>query len=50
MSSTARAIRIEVAEGEHQPHLSHDLPCLVCGHAPHFYLPCDHGCGCPGTR
>jgi hypothetical protein len=23
------------------PHLSHDLPCQRCGHAPHRYLPCD---------
>ena len=27
-------------------HLSHDLPCLLCGHAPHTYLPCDEGCDC----
>ena len=27
-------------------HLSHDLPCLQCGHAPHTYLPCGDGCDC----
>lgn len=27
-------------------HLSHDLPCLACGHAAHTYLPCDADCGC----
>ncbi|QYJ05084.1 hypothetical protein KUV85_05200 [Nocardioides panacisoli] len=29
--------------------LTHDRPCGHCGHAPHHYLPCDHGCHCPGT-
>jgi hypothetical protein len=29
--------------------LSHDLPCVYCGHAPHHYLPCDHGCDCAGA-
>lgn len=33
----------------HREHLTHDLPCGHCGHAPHHYLPCDHGCSCPGT-
>jgi len=28
-------------------HLSHDLPCLRCGHAFHVYLACDEGCSCP---
>ncbi|HNQ06184.1 MAG TPA: hypothetical protein PKH97_03250 [Tetrasphaera sp.] len=27
-------------------HLSHDRPCLDCGHAEHTYLPCDAECGC----
>jgi hypothetical protein len=27
-------------------HLSHDRPCAYCGHAGHYYLPCDHDCGC----
>ncbi len=28
-------------------HLSHDLPCLQCGHAAHTYLPCSDTCECP---
>lgn len=27
-------------------HLSHDRPCPYCGHAGHYYLPCDRDCGC----
>lgn len=27
-------------------HLSHDLPCLRCGHGAHTYLPCGDGCAC----
>jgi hypothetical protein len=27
-------------------HLTHDLPCLHCGHAPHTYLPCGDSCDC----
>jgi len=27
-------------------HMSHDLPCLHCGHAAHTVLACDAGCGC----
>lgn len=27
-------------------HLSHDRPCAHCGHAGHYYLPCDMECGC----
>ena len=27
-------------------HLSHDLPCLRCGHAAHTYLACDASCQC----
>ena len=35
-------------------HLSHDLPCTRCGHAPHVYLACGDTCDCvpaamPGT-
>jgi hypothetical protein len=30
-------------------HLSHDLPCAVCGHGAHSYLPCDDSCDCPGS-
>jgi hypothetical protein len=37
-----------------QQHLSHDLPCMRCGHAAHTYLPCSDACACasalpPGT-
>lgn len=27
-------------------HLSHDPPCLTCGHAAHHYLSCSDTCGC----
>ena len=27
-------------------HLSHDLPCLVCGHASHTFLACSDTCSC----
>ena len=27
-------------------HLSHDLPCLRCGHAAHTYLACSDTCDC----
>jgi hypothetical protein len=27
-------------------HLSHDLPCLRCGHAAHTFLSCGEGCEC----
>jgi hypothetical protein len=27
-------------------HLSHDLPCLRCGHAGHRFLSCGDGCDC----
>jgi hypothetical protein len=30
-------------------HLSHDLPCLHCGHAAHTFLPCSDGCACQPT-
>jgi hypothetical protein len=26
--------------------LSHDLPCLRCGHAAHTYLACSDSCDC----
>lgn len=29
--------------------LSHDLPCLECGHGVHRYLPCSDACTCTGT-
>ena len=27
-------------------HLSHDRPCVACGHALHIYLACGDGCDC----
>ena len=27
-------------------HLSHDRPCVACGHAAHTYLPCSDACDC----
>lgn len=27
-------------------HLSHDMPCQTCGHAPHTFLACGDGCDC----
>ena len=27
-------------------HLSHDRPCVRCGHAMHTFLACDRACGC----
>ncbi|MCB1301828.1 MAG: hypothetical protein KDB28_11405, partial [Tetrasphaera sp.] len=29
--------------------LSHDLPCLECGHAAHRFLPCDAACECASS-
>ena len=29
-----------------QKHISHDLPCLHCGHAAHTYLACSDTCAC----
>ncbi|WP_460792400.1 hypothetical protein [Nocardioides maradonensis] len=44
----AAEVQVRVVEDGHRVHLSHDLPCRHCGHAPHHYLPCDHGCECRG--
>lgn len=30
--------------------LSHDLPCLECGHGRHTYLPCSDACACVHGR
>jgi hypothetical protein len=27
-------------------HLSHEMPCTECGHAPHTFLPCSETCDC----
>jgi hypothetical protein len=32
-----------------EQHLSHDLPCLVCGHAAHSFLACSDACACTAT-
>ena len=29
-----------------ETHLSHDLPCLRCGHASHTFLACSDTCDC----
>jgi hypothetical protein len=34
-----------VAE-ERSVHLSHEMPCTSCGHAPHTFLPCSDTCEC----
>lgn len=31
-------------------HLSHDMPCPQCGHAPHTYLACGDTCDCEPVR
>lgn len=28
--------------------LSHEMPCPVCGHATHTFLPCSDRCDCGG--
>lgn len=30
-------------------HLSHDLPCLRCGHAIHTFLACSDACSCKAS-
>jgi hypothetical protein len=37
------------ADAEEGP-LSHDLPCVRCGHPAHPYLVCGDGCDCQPTR
>ena len=32
-----------------ETHLSHDLPCLNCGHPAHTYLACSDSCACLPT-
>jgi len=31
---------------QRKAHLSHEMPCTACGHAPHSYLPCSDTCEC----
>lgn len=31
-------------------HLSHDRPCIECGHGQHTYLPCSDACHCVHGR
>jgi len=31
---------------ERKAHLSHEMPCTACGHAPHTFLPCSDTCDC----
>ena len=35
-----------VMELKHGDHLSHEMPCTACGHAPHTFLPCTDTCDC----
>ena len=37
-----------VAQERPEP-LSHDSPCVRCGHAAHLFLPCGGGCDCEPT-
>lgn len=37
---------IETSGGHAGGHLSHDLPCAACGHAPHRFLACSDSCAC----
>lgn len=37
---------IPVSAGHRAAHLSHEMPCTACGHAPHTYLPCSDTCEC----
>ena len=39
-----------VSDLDQPSHLSHDLPCSVCGHAAHSYLPCSDTCACVQGR
>ncbi|MCL2613860.1 MAG: hypothetical protein FWD95_11620 [Nocardioidaceae bacterium] len=50
MSRVVRSSWPEVVVETRGVHLSHDLPCRHCGHAPHRFLPCDRGCGCEGDQ
>lgn len=33
-------------QSEGPRYLSHDLPCVLCGHAAHSFLPCSDRCAC----
>lgn len=35
------------ATAVHRGHLSHDLPCVRCGHGVHTFLACGDDCDCP---
>ena len=36
----------DTAEQTSRRHLSHEMPCTACGHAPHSFLPCSDTCDC----
>ncbi len=40
-------MRKETQEMTSGDHLSHDMPCLNCGHGIHTFLPCGDTCDCP---
>lgn len=35
---------------DNSEHLSHDRPCIGCGHGQHTYLPCSDACQCVHGR
>ena len=37
---------IQEQEARQTVHLSRDLPCPVCGHGAHSFLPCSDTCTC----
>lgn len=41
---------VETSTGPGSVHLSHDIPCVDCGHARHTYLPCSDTCACAHDR
>jgi hypothetical protein len=40
----------EENDGADEGPLTHDLPCVRCGHGAHPYLVCGDGCDCEPTR
>lgn len=36
----------DTVQVEQSTHLTHDMPCVRCGHAPHRFLACGDGCEC----
>ena len=40
---------LDYLEDDPDGSLSHDSPCVRCGHAAHTFLPCGDGCECEPT-